>query len=205
MHPHSEAHPSPLAPPYTAHQANKKLDLWSLPEVLVVHLKRFSYSRASRDKLDTKVEFPLTDLDLGRHILGPASDGSTPESNKYDLYAVSNHYGGLGGGHYTAYCKMPDDNLWYLFDDGSVRCVPATEVQSPAAYVLFYRRQGSKVGYGDGWVMGCTWVPVALCVPAGCRPRPQCGLHSSPCPHTLHTAGRPAGDPGGWGGDTHRQ
>uniref|UniRef100_A0A1D2AEX7 ubiquitinyl hydrolase 1 n=1 Tax=Auxenochlorella protothecoides TaxID=3075 RepID=A0A1D2AEX7_AUXPR len=126
-------------------QANKKLDLWSLPEVLVVHLKRFSYSRASRDKLDTKVEFPLTDLDLGRHILGPASDGSTPESNKYDLYAVSNHYGGLGGGHYTAYCKMPDDNLWYLFDDGSVRCVPATEVQSPAAYVLFYRRQGSKV------------------------------------------------------------
>jgi ubiquitin C-terminal hydrolase len=26
-------------------QADKKLDLWSLPEVLVVHLKRFSYTR----------------------------------------------------------------------------------------------------------------------------------------------------------------
>ena len=26
-------------------QADKKLDLWSLPDVLVVHLKRFSYSR----------------------------------------------------------------------------------------------------------------------------------------------------------------
>jgi len=23
----------------------------------------------------------------------------------YDLYAVSNHFGGLGGGHYTAYAK----------------------------------------------------------------------------------------------------
>lgn len=23
----------------------------------------------------------------------------------YDLYAVSNHYGGTGGGHYTAYGK----------------------------------------------------------------------------------------------------
>jgi ubiquitin C-terminal hydrolase len=25
----------------------------------------------------------------------------------YDLYAVSNHFGGLDGGHYTAYCKSP--------------------------------------------------------------------------------------------------
>jgi hypothetical protein len=36
-------------------QADKKLDLWHLPEVLVVHLKRFSYTRWNRDKLDTQV------------------------------------------------------------------------------------------------------------------------------------------------------
>lgn len=40
-------------------QATKKLDLWSLPPVLVVHLKRFSYSRYMRDKLDTLVDFPI--------------------------------------------------------------------------------------------------------------------------------------------------
>lgn len=28
-------------------QADKKLDLWTLPEVLVVHLKRFSYTRCA--------------------------------------------------------------------------------------------------------------------------------------------------------------
>jgi ubiquitin C-terminal hydrolase len=39
-----------------APQADKKLDLWSLPEVLVVHLKRFSYTRWNRDKLDTQVQ-----------------------------------------------------------------------------------------------------------------------------------------------------
>ena len=25
----------------------------------------------------------------------------------YDLFAVSNHFGGLGGGHYTAYAQLP--------------------------------------------------------------------------------------------------
>lgn len=40
-------------------QATKKFDLWSLPRILVVHLKRFSYNRCWRDKLDTVVDFPI--------------------------------------------------------------------------------------------------------------------------------------------------
>uniref|UniRef100_A0A803SY66 ubiquitinyl hydrolase 1 n=1 Tax=Anolis carolinensis TaxID=28377 RepID=A0A803SY66_ANOCA len=39
--------------------ATKKLDLWSLPEILIIHLKRFSYTKFSREKLDTLVEFPI--------------------------------------------------------------------------------------------------------------------------------------------------
>ena len=31
----------------------------------------------------------------------------------YDLYAVSNHFGGLGGGHYTAYAKNNIINIIY--------------------------------------------------------------------------------------------
>jgi ubiquitin C-terminal hydrolase len=41
-------------------QALKKFDLWRLPEVLIIHLKRFSYSSYSRDKIDSFVDFPLT-------------------------------------------------------------------------------------------------------------------------------------------------
>ena len=33
---------------------------------------------------------------------------------KYDLFAVSNHYGSLGGGHYTAYAKNPVHKKWSL-------------------------------------------------------------------------------------------
>lgn len=40
-------------------RATKKFDLWALPKILVVHLKRFSYNRYWRDKLDAVVEFPI--------------------------------------------------------------------------------------------------------------------------------------------------
>ena len=45
--------------------------------------------------------------------------GYNKSTYKYDLYAVSNHGGGLGGGHYWAYCKNNDGN-WYKFNDAVV-------------------------------------------------------------------------------------
>ena len=36
-------------------------------------------------------------------------------SHMYELYAISNHYGGLGGGHYTAYAKVKDLVITILF------------------------------------------------------------------------------------------
>jgi len=85
-------------------QATKKLDLWRLPEILVVHLKRFSYSRYMKNKLDTFVNFPVRNLDLSKYVKQNAA--AAQQSHMYELYAVSNHYGGLGGGHYTAYAKV---------------------------------------------------------------------------------------------------
>ena len=38
----------------------------------------------------------------------------------YDLYGVSNHFGNMGFGHYTAYCQNPVTNQWYEFDDSRV-------------------------------------------------------------------------------------
>lgn len=40
-------------------QATKKLDLWRLPKLLIIHLKRFSYTRWYRDKIETFVDFPV--------------------------------------------------------------------------------------------------------------------------------------------------
>lgn len=86
-------------------QATKKFDLWKLPDVLVIHMKRFCYTKYSRVKLSTPIKFPIKYmlllihrcLDLREHVIGPSKYDES--SMLYDLYAVSNHFGGLGGGH----------------------------------------------------------------------------------------------------------
>ncbi|EGG20417.1 peptidase C19 family protein [Cavenderia fasciculata] len=117
-------------------QATKKFDIWSAPPILVIHLKRFSYKKAWREKLDTLVRFPIKDLDLSSHVLSPSD--SPPV---YDLFAVSNHYGSMGGGHYTAYALNELENQWVKFDDSHTQNVDASNVITDAAYVLFYRRK----------------------------------------------------------------
>ncbi|KAM8994600.1 ubiquitin carboxyl-terminal hydrolase 4 isoform 3-T3 [Ara ararauna] len=120
-------------------QATKKFDLWSLPRILVVHLKRFSYSRYWRDKLDTVVEFPVRGLNMSEFVCDPRAG-----SYVYDLIAVSNHYGAMGVGHYTAYAKNKVNDKWYYFDDSSVSMASEDQIVTKAAYVLFYQRRSSE-------------------------------------------------------------
>ncbi|KAJ2806692.1 hypothetical protein H4R20_001592 [Coemansia guatemalensis] len=116
-------------------RATKKFDLWRVPEILVVHLKRFEHSRAWRDKIDAFVDFPLRGLDLTRTVVGPSGC-----ELMYDLHSVCNHFGGMGGGHYTAYALSPEDAKWYDFNDSHVSEVSDSEsVKTAAAYMLFYR------------------------------------------------------------------
>jgi ubiquitin C-terminal hydrolase len=117
-------------------QATKKFDIWSLPDVLVIHLKRFQYNKYSRDKLDTYVDYPLDDFDLVSLVQHNADHRAT---TKYQLFAVSNHFGGLGGGHYTAYAQVHPSGQWYKFDDSFVQSCSAQDAKTSAGYVLFYR------------------------------------------------------------------
>lgn len=77
-------------------------------------------------------------MDLSKYILK-----SSHRNDKclYDLYAVSNHFGGLDGGHYTAFCRNPVSGKWYNCDDSSVSKINASDVVTKSAYVLFYKRR----------------------------------------------------------------
>lgn len=130
-------------------EAWKKLEFHRLPPVLVLQLKRFQFTRYSRDRLDIPVDFPLEGLYLSPYCT--ASSRRKGESTVYDLAGMSKHIGSLGGGHYVAYCRSSEDGTWFNFDDGCVRRVPAEEVEQDkvGAYVLFYiRRDHRPQGFG---------------------------------------------------------
>jgi len=60
----------------------------------------------------------------------------------YDLIAVSNHYGSLSGGHYTACALNQETGNWYDFNDSHVSQLSGPEAAvSSAAYVLYYVRR----------------------------------------------------------------
>jgi hypothetical protein len=141
-------------------QATKKFEIWKVPDILVVHLKRFSNSRMLRDKIDSFIDFPIEGLNLENRVeersvarklveqsvdiaeLGINTDLEEPLI--FDLIAVDEHMGGLGGGHYRAYCKNPDDSQWYHFDDSHVSKAQATEAVNSNAYLLFYKRRTTR-------------------------------------------------------------
>jgi len=112
----------------------KQLSFWNFPKILVIVLKRFTPD--GLHKIGTNIDFPIKDLDLSRYV-----KGYNPKSYVYDLYGVSNHFGGISGGHYTA-CINNADNKWVHFDDENMSIITdEKELVSQNAYCLFYRKK----------------------------------------------------------------
>lgn len=131
-------------------QAQKKLDLWRMPRVLILHLKRFhSVNRWSRSKISTRVCFPYKAdeyLDMSRFILPGGLQQLQQEDPKftpeYELIGVNVHSGELGGGHYYAYTKIRGQ--WYEFNDSCVTPVHEDKCHSADAYMLTYELRSSR-------------------------------------------------------------
>lgn len=128
--------------------ATQVTHIWEVPEILIIHLKRFSselignYCRT--EKNSTKIDFPLTNLDISEYI-----SQYNKKDAKYELYGVVQQFGSLSGGHYIACCKNAINNNWYEFDDLHVTYIEKnkveSEVVSSSAYILFYKKIYNKL------------------------------------------------------------
>ena len=117
----------------------KKLDLWRLPSILIIHLKRFveDPKYGVWTKLDTFVDYPVDSFDLSPFTLG------VENFSKYELFAVSNHFGSTDSGHYTAFCKRGEK--WYHFDDELTTPIEKLkDLVTKDSYLLFYRKIKSE-------------------------------------------------------------
>lgn len=148
----------------------KKISITRLPQVLIIHFKRFKVSPNGQfKKLDTFIDYPVKkelDLtpywpDVGTYISDANSQRLSKEEElqvlttlptrnqvppfKYKLFAVANHFGNLTSGHYTAYVYKDKSSSktknWCYFDDTKVTFdCKESQVLNKNAYCLFYQR-----------------------------------------------------------------
>jgi Ubiquitin carboxyl-terminal hydrolase len=88
-------------------EGGQNMNLWRVPDLLTFHIKRFNMSARWHEKITTKVNFPMTGLNMSQwcHPESPMLQKDMTDSCIYDLIGVMNHYGSLTGGHYVATCK----------------------------------------------------------------------------------------------------
>ena len=120
---------SPRGPGSTA---TKQVTIETLPQVLILHLKRFQYdSSGGTQKIWKKVGYPL-DLEIPKEVFpqhkrgGLLNHGGLP---KYRLIGVVYHHGkNASGGHYTVDVRRQEGREWIRLDDTVIRRIRSDDV-----------------------------------------------------------------------------
>ena len=117
----------------------KRLVYWSLPDVMILDIKRFEYSpdTFSFVKNQTAIRIPVENVDFSKYV-----EGYNKESYVYDLFGICNHHGDENFGHYTSTVKTASSK-WYNFNDTNVKevSIPKNEIVGNTPYCLFYRKK----------------------------------------------------------------
>ncbi|RKP28437.1 cysteine proteinase, partial [Metschnikowia bicuspidata] len=126
--------------------AKKQTFIDELPEILILHLKRFSYQN---ERPFGSIEKVTKNVLYGLKLAVPPESLSTTlrreHRNNYQLTAVIYHHGrNAEGGHYTCDVFRPG-RKWLRIDDTAVEAVDAECVldmseRDKSAYILMYQR-----------------------------------------------------------------
>ena len=117
----------------------KRLVYWSLPEIMVIDIKRFeyNYNTDSFVKNQSNIKIPIENVSFSKYV-----EGYNKESYVYDLYGICNHHGDENFGHYTSTIKTADSR-WFNFNDSTVKeiHIKGSEIIGNTPYCLFYRKK----------------------------------------------------------------
>jgi hypothetical protein len=98
---------------------------------------RFTVTSVFRDKLTSRIEFPLEGLDMGPFVIGDQSREG--RELIYDCYAILRHIGGIKEGRFSAYIQSSVDGNWFLVEDNSVSQFNIDQLDPSDPYILFYQ------------------------------------------------------------------
>jgi ubiquitin C-terminal hydrolase len=117
----------------------KRLVYWSLPEIMVIDIKRFeyNYNTDSFVKNQSNIKIPIENVSFSKYV-----EGYNKDSYVYDLYGICNHHGDENFGHYTSTIKTADSR-WFNFNDSTVKeiQIKGSEIIGNTPYCLFYRKK----------------------------------------------------------------
>ncbi|KAF4553359.1 Ubiquitin carboxyl-terminal hydrolase-like protein 5 [Elsinoe fawcettii] len=145
--------------------AFRRTRLDHIPDNLVIGLKRFKYTLTGAEKINDRLDYPA-ELNMAPFTVqaGSHAESEVPP-DLFELVGVVIHQGSLNFGHYWTYAKdhtTYDQNggRWYRIEDSRAQEVTLENAleagrgstgrafglfdKSDNAYVLFYRRIGSK-------------------------------------------------------------
>jgi len=117
-------------------RSERSMQVWSLPPVLVICLKRFAMKNGGLNKNNINVKFEVESLDMSPYS---HENSESKRGSHYKLYAVTNHEGLLNQVHYTSAVHTRETG-WLKFDDQSVSSISSKDVQSQDAYILYFRK-----------------------------------------------------------------
>ena len=141
---------------------HKHLLLKSLPNILVISLKRFEfdYDTMLKYKLNNYFEFPLQ-LNMKDYLI----ENHTEKNTEYELTGITIHFGVSDYGHYYDLIKGPN-NKWYKFNDTNINEFKEEDIPKEAygekesseddsykekengrnnAYILFYTKKNNEI------------------------------------------------------------
>jgi len=106
----------------------KQTYLCYLPEILVIHLKRWNHNFKKKDCV---IHFD-DHINIHNYTIDQNIDDC-----KYELFGIINHTGNVFGGHYYSYIKKSDK--WFKFDDSNISNINSSIINDKN-YCLFYKK-----------------------------------------------------------------
>lgn len=138
--------------------AVKRTCLQSVPDNLIVHLKRFDFDpfTMTRSKINDYFRFPPR-INMSPYKVEYLSDPDQPiDDDFFELVGILVHAGGVEQGHYWSYIRVRPDHQgsarWIKFNDDTVTEQDLSKVESEcyggngrhtSAYMLLYQRASS--------------------------------------------------------------
>ncbi|KAF2144132.1 uncharacterized protein K452DRAFT_153517 [Aplosporella prunicola CBS 121167] len=135
--------------------AVKRTCLKTVPDNLIMHLKRFDFDpyTLTRAKINDYFQFPQR-INMSPYKVEYLSDPNKPiEEDYFELVGILVHAGGAEQGHYWSYVRVRPDNedapRWIKFNDDTVTEQDLSKVDSEcfggngrhtSAYMLLYQR-----------------------------------------------------------------